>query len=233
VTNDFESVFKQFVAGFGGEVLPETSDAKVADYLFRKQNIVAELKCLMQDRTDAMNQKVLRIVLEWIKTHNAFPPGYDGEFLEIAKVPREISDRWLEILRSPIENFIRDANRQIRETKTRLGLSDAKGLVLVFNQGNPLHNRPNDFRKLIESVLRKRDACRELRFPNIQGVVYFSFESVKSEHEQMSFWAPMQVREKPSEDVSPLQSFQRELRDAWYSFVEAHYGKKVRQHDIE
>jgi tRNA G26 N,N-dimethylase Trm1 len=63
--------------------------------------------------------------------------------------------------------------------------------------------------------------------------VYFSFETVKSEREQMSFWAPMQVREKVSENVTPMQTFQRELRDAWYSFVETHFGKKVRRFDIE
>jgi hypothetical protein len=105
--NEFENTFREFVTIFGGEVLPETSDAKTADYVFRKQNIIAELKCLMQDQTDAMNQKVLEITLEWIRTHNNFPPGYDGEFLEIAKVPREISDKWLDILRSPVESFIR------------------------------------------------------------------------------------------------------------------------------
>jgi hypothetical protein len=233
VKNEFESIFRKFVTGFGGEVLPETSDSKVADYLFRKQNIVAELKCLMQDQTEAMNQRVLKIVLEWIKAHNKFPPGYDGEFLEIAKVPRELSDKWLDILRSPVENFIRDANRQIRQTKIRLGISDAKGLLLVFNQQNLLHNRPKDFRRLIESVLLKRDGERRLRFQNINGVVYFSFESVKSDVEQMSFWAPMQVRESLTEDVTPMQTFQRELRDAWYAFVEVHFGKKVRQYDID
>ncbi|MFZ0279485.1 MAG: hypothetical protein WA254_03535 [Candidatus Sulfotelmatobacter sp.] len=233
MTNEFESVFRKFVTGFGGEVIPETSDSKVADYLFRKQNIIAELKCLMRDQTETMTQKVVQIAIEWIRTHNRFPPGYDGEFLEIAKVPKMISDKWLDILRSPVENLIRDANRQIRETKTRLALSDAKGLVLVFNQANQLHNRPHDFRRLLENVLRKRDAERKLRFPNIHGLVYFSFETVKSEPHQMSFWAPMQVRERLSEDVTPMQTFQRELRDAWYSFVEVHFGKKVRQHDIE
>jgi hypothetical protein len=137
-----------------------------------------------------------------------------------------------DVLRSPVENFIRDANRQIRETKQRLNISGAKGLVLIFNQGNLLHNRPNDFQKLIESVLRKRDPGRNLRFANIHGVVYFSFETVKSEIEQMSFWAPMQVRRTLRDDVTPMQAFQKELRDAWYSFVETHFGKKVRQYDI-
>jgi len=70
----------------------------------------------------------------------------------------------LEILKAPIENFIRDANRQIRETKKRLNMPDAKGLLLVFNQGNALHNRPKDFRLLTGSVLRKRDKDRKLGF---------------------------------------------------------------------
>lgn len=145
--NKFEAVFNEFVTDFGGEMLTEPSDTKIADYVFRKQNIVAELKCLMEDQTSAMNKKVTRVVQEWLKKHKKLPPGgYDGESLEIAKAPKEIADRWLEILKAPIENSIRDANRQIRETKRRLNLPEAKGLLLIFNQGNPLHNRPEDFR---------------------------------------------------------------------------------------
>jgi hypothetical protein len=54
--NEFELVFRDFVSGFGGEVLTETSDGKIADYVFHRHNIVAELKCLMEDQTKAMNE---------------------------------------------------------------------------------------------------------------------------------------------------------------------------------
>ena len=227
---EFETVFGEFVTEFGGEVLPEPSDTKIADYLFREQGIVAELKCLMEDQTDAMNRRLTPIVQGWYKKHRRLPPGYDGNFLEIAKAPKEISDPWLEILKAPIENFIRNANRQIRSTKQRLDLPDAKGLLLIFNQGNLLHSRPQDFKVLMVSVLQKRKPNRERKFPHIHGLVYFSYETVKTEKEQMSFWAPVQLQSEPNEDVTPMKNFQKELQQRWYSFVEEHSGKTVRQH---
>jgi len=214
-------------------MLTEPSNTKIADYVFRKQNIVAELKCLMEDQTSAMNKKVTRVVQEWLKKHKKLPPEYDGQSLEIAKAPKEIADRWLEILKAPVENSIRDANRQIRETKRRLNLPDAKGLLLIFNQGNPLHNRPEDFRLLTASVLRKRDKDKERRFPHIHALVYFSYETVKSEKQKMSFWAPLQLQNGPNEDVTPMRDFQKELQQGWYAFVEKKWGRTVRQHSAE
>jgi hypothetical protein len=115
LNNDFEAVFGEFGVWFGGEVLPEPSDTKGADYLFCNQNIVAEPKCLMEDQTSAMNEKLTPIVQEWYRKHRRLPPGYDGKVLEIAKAPKEISDRWLEILKAPLENFVQDANVRLEK----------------------------------------------------------------------------------------------------------------------
>jgi hypothetical protein len=231
--NKFEGVFSDFVTEFGGEVLPEPADSKIADYFFRKQNIVAELKCLVEDQTDTMNKKIAPIILDWVRKHKELPSGCDGKHVEIAKVPKDISDRWLEVLKAPVENIIRDANRQIRETKKRLNAPDAKGLLLVFNQGNQLHNRPKDFIRLLGIVRRKRKPDKQLKFPHVNCLVYFSYETVKAENEKMSFWAPMQLRDEPNEDVTQMRNFQKELQQGWYAFVEKTSGRTVRQHDVE
>jgi len=113
--------------------LTETSDGKIADYLFRRHNIVAELKCLMEDQTNAMNEKVTQAVKDWSRKGGKIPAGYDSSKpLEIATAPKEIADRWLEILKAPIENFIRDANRQIRETKKTIKHARRQGSALGF-----------------------------------------------------------------------------------------------------
>jgi hypothetical protein len=46
-----------------------------------------------------------------------------------------------------------------------------------------LHNRPRVFGTLLQSVLLKRLTERERAFPDINGVIYFSFEIVKTENE--------------------------------------------------
>jgi hypothetical protein len=227
--NQFEEVFREFVLDFGGEVLPEPGDTKIADYVFRKHNIIAELKCLMEDQTDAMNLKLTQVVQDWWRKHQKIPAGYDSSKpLEIATAPKEIADPWVEILKAPIEKFIRRANQQIRDTKQRLEMPDAKGLLLIFNQGNLLHNRPPDFTRLMGIVLRKRDEDKERRFPHIHAGVYFSYETVKTEKEMMNFWASLQLHE-PNEEVAPMEKFLKELQQGWYSFVEKNWGKTVRQ----
>ncbi len=180
---EFEALFRNFVREFGGEILPERSDAKIADYLFRNQNIVAELKCLVFDQTAEMNNKLTRVVKDAVKQNKSLLSLCDGKSLEIAKAPKEISDPWLEILAAPVENIVKDANRQIRSTKEQLNLPSAQGLLLVFNQGNQLHTRPKDFRLLVAKVLRKKLPSKELRFTHIQGVVYFSYETVKTQEQ--------------------------------------------------
>src|ERR1700751_984902 len=120
--DDFETSFKAFVREFGGEVLPETSKNKIADYFFRKQNIVAELKCLEVDQTDEMNKKYLEIVRAWRKRTGKVPTA---DFLNIATAPKEIQRSWLEILKVPLENFVKKANRQIRVTKLQHNLPTA------------------------------------------------------------------------------------------------------------
>jgi hypothetical protein len=224
----FESTFGNFVTDFGGELVPENSKDKLADYLFRKQNVVAELKCLTEDQTTAMNNKVTEMVRNWIRKNKKTPTE---DFLRIATAPPEIQTPWLNFLSAQVENFVRKANRQIRSTKVVHNLPTAKGLLLVFNEGNPLHNRPEDFRKLLAIVLRKRRTGNERAFPHINGAVYFSFDTVKTQ-QKMNFWAPLQMQE-PDEDVTPLKQFQHDLQQAFYLYLQRTRGRPVRRFKID
>jgi hypothetical protein len=232
--SQFEDRFRTFVEGFGGEVLPEPSDAKTADYLFRKQNIVAELKCLVQDQTDKINQKLNPVVNAWIKKHNRYPPGSfeSGKYIiEIKNAPPEIRDAWLKMLVAPLSDLIAEANRQIRATIRRHKLKDAKGMVLIFNEGNPLHNRPEDYKQLLVHVLRKRvRGGVGRRFPHLHAAVYFSFETIKHPTRDMSFWSEIKIQVSSDDDVTPIQQFQKELKGAWFKYLEKTTGRIVRNH---
>ena len=224
---NFESSFKTFVKEFGGEVLLENSKNQIADYLFRNQNIVAELKCLTEDHTDAMNTKVAELLRAWVRKHKKRPTE---DFLSISTTPKEIQIPWLNFLRGLLENFVKKANRQIRETKKQHNLPTAKGLLLVFNEGNPLHNRPEDFHKLMESVIRKKDPEKQRRFESIHGWVYFSFETVKTQKENMNFWYAAQVQTDPNDNEELMAQFQNDLQQAWYAYLHKTTGKIIRQH---
>src|SRR5260370_19054781 len=230
---DFELIFRDFVVDFGGEVLPEASDGLTADYLFRTKEIIAELKTMTQDQTERMNEKLSPLVVEWIRKNQGRPKGItEGNkfFVEIKDMPPEIQGAWMKLLKASVEDLIKQANRQIGDTKRRLSMPSAKGLILIANPGNPYHTNPEDYRLLMVEVLRKRTQSGGLRFDNIHGGVYFSLADVKSRKEQMYFWANLQMKRTPDEDVAPLAQFQQRLQQAWYKWIEKKKQIKVRPH---
>ena len=232
-SNPFESFFHDFVRDFGGEVLPEAQEGSTADYFFRSQDVVAELKTLTVDQTEDVNRKLTPRVLEWIKKNGRIPPGLveGGKHLVTFKdMPREIQILWWNLLIAAVEPWIRDANKQIRDTKLRMNLGSAKGMMLIANGSNLYHDHPDSFRRLIAEVLRKRTPTGDLRFPHINAAVCFSFDDVKSRDEGMYYWANLQMKQTPDEDTGPIATFQAELQQSWYRYIEKLIGIEVRQH---
>lgn len=231
--NLFESFFRDFVQEFGGEALPEARRGKTADYFFRNECIVAELKTLSADKTGDINKKLTPKVLKWVRENGRIPSGaFEGGKHSVAfkDMPREIQICWLGLLKAAVEPLIRDANGQIRDTKRRMDLPSAKGVVLIANGSNPYHDHPDSFRRLIAEVLRKRTPTGDLRFPHINGAVYFSFNDVKSRDEGMYFWANLQMKRAPDEDTSPLAKFQTGLQQGWYRYIQTRTDLEIRQH---
>jgi hypothetical protein len=235
--NKFEFMFDDFVREFGGEKLSTAENLGTADYLFRSHNVVAELKCLQEDQSRATNLKLAEVIQDWYTKHNQLPPGCskngEGLMMRIVDAPSVIRGQWVKILSNPIENLLRKAHQQIRGSKARLGLPSARGVVLIFNEANQLHSRPQDFARLAGEIIQKPqskfDASR--RFPNIHGMVYFSADTVTTVDEitgrSMPFWGPFQVAGSDAQDVLRFQS---QLRDGWYQYVSMRTGRSVVRH---
>jgi hypothetical protein len=237
----FEDVFKAFVVDFGGELVPE-DEGRSADYVFRQYNIVAELKCLVDDQTAETSKKLSAIikerVLEQRRAVHSPTPDPNVRLIPITSAGGEthhipfdeqFQQAWINILNRTFERHIRGANQQIRATKKRLCLPSAHGVLLLFNQGNPLHSAsPEHAGRLIGEVIQKSG-----RFPHIQGLVYFSLH-VPTLDEQtqktMPFWFPAQVR---GDSVEAVQRFQQALKEAWFEFIERVTGATVVSHRRE
>lgn len=242
----FEAVFRGFVEDFGGEIVPEAEDGQPsADYLFRQHHVVAELKCLVVDQTVDTFNKLTEIIDQ--RRAGAGPqaqqPGPDDILLPFTSadgdrftIPFDESFQraWQKALLTPIENIIRDANKQLRATKERLSFPSAHGVVLIFNEGNLLHAAsPQHFARLAGEVIQK-PCSGERRFSHIQGMVYFSFRTIETFDEQtqkyMPFWLPAQVR---GEAVEEVKRFQDDLKRGWCQYVERMSGVPVVSHHRE
>jgi hypothetical protein len=218
--NAFEVLFRDFVGNFGGDLLKE-GKRETADFLFREENIITELKTLENDARLEHAQKLQQLVNEW--TRRRLIMAYGRTVISLRALPPICQREWLDILLPPVEGIIRKANRQIRSTKGSEALPTAKGILLVANDGNFLHTDPLDYLNLMAIVFKKRGPNGEPRFPHIDGVVYFSYR-VPIRGEPFPFWVPAHL--KPDERVL---SFQEKLRIGWFSYVAKTNGVPVNE----
>lgn len=209
---DFELGFRDFVRKFGGEVLPEIHTARNADYLFREQNVIAELKVLEKDATTDYSRKMQRLARKW--TGQGLLHVFGRAVIELPKVPPKCQREWLEVLKRPIENIVRDANEQIGSTRQHSKVPNAQGLLLVANDRNFLHRDAKAFLTLVAHVLKKKDERGTPRFPNIHAVSFFSCR-VTDGNFGTPFWAPGHLETADAR----MHDFQEKLANEFFKYV--------------
>lgn len=245
--SQFEGVFDKCVEEFGGERVPEEPEhgERSADYVFRAHSVIAELKGLVVDQAAGMSEKLDEIIESRRAAGVAVASPVESTYQMLPFTSTETGEKfflpydeafqraWTKVLLTPIESIIRDANRQIRATKERLAMPQAHGIVIIANEGNPVHAvGPVHFARLAGEVIQKPQAG-ERRFPHIDGLVYLSLEVTTRDPEtqkDMPFWLGAQVRGHASEAV---KRFQEELKAAWYRYVEKIRGAPVVSHHRE
>ncbi len=120
-----EPHWNTFVGSVGGEPvspLIHRQGVKNADYLFRGDRVIAELKVL--ETEFAHSPQMLARVDALIAMYRDIDPDDPTKPLR-----REL----LQELKKPLQRIINTANRQIKETKIELGLHDHRGVLICVN----------------------------------------------------------------------------------------------------
>jgi hypothetical protein len=221
MAENFEVTFRECVKSVGGEVLPENA-ARSADFLFSPDNVVVELKTLQEDARREHAEKLQFLVNDWMK--RGLMLVFGRAVISLPKLNPVCQREWLEVLQAPVENIVRDANRQIRSTKQATGRQSARGLLLIANDGNFLHTSPIDYMNIVARVLKKKTSTGTLRFPNIHGVAYFSYR-IPSAAERTPFWVAGTV-DDPTRDTE-MCNFQLKLQNGWFDHVSRVTGMPV------
>ena len=217
-----EASFNEFVKGVGGELvadlLPKApNESKNADYFFPTFNVVVELKCFEKDLFNTP-EDVPRIG-KIIERHNQNVTGSEALQWIFGRTPtpKEYRRDMLSLARRHVENTVRKANKQIQATKDSLGIPDAKGLVLLANDGNYFLDPMQAFYLIIRVMIEHFMDC------SIDGFVYFSVnvasKDPRSDRELM-FWMPSY-----SKEGGDLPDFVNKLGADWNDF----YSKKIGQ----
>jgi len=172
-----ESVFDDFVGGFGGErvdgLITQPNPPKNADYLFREHNVIAELKCLTKDSFGPdYHRKMKELTDEWLRRR--WIVVFGNVNLDLRKLPPVCQEQWLRVIEKPLrKTTVEAANKQIRDTKKSLDIPRAKGLLLLASDGNQ-SLQPYDVLYFINRTFQKRTAAGDSQFSSIHGVCYFS-----------------------------------------------------------
>ena len=168
---DIRSEMADAVRRMGGSVIDDQlRDANFvnADYWFPDYEVVGELKCLSEDLSSSrsFNDRVSCLYASWIE-RGLVPPRYGRVSLSLRGIPLECAREFLHLIKRRFEvNVLKKANAQIKGIKKHLCRPDAKGLLLLANDGNYLLP-PGVMAHLLARATRGQHR-------SINSVIYFS-----------------------------------------------------------
>ncbi|MEP7038456.1 MAG: hypothetical protein ABI891_08935, partial [Acidobacteriota bacterium] len=128
---DVEKLVSEFIKRNGGELVSElissSPDFENADYLFREENVLIELKCLQSDfpQSKSFSKKVAELYQKWLMNREINL----GMIFDTSKLPRNKRIYLNKIYSEPLRRIIKKANRQLRSTAQNLSLSNSQKLL--------------------------------------------------------------------------------------------------------
>lgn len=219
-----EASFNEFVKEVGGQLVSEiivdkSKQPQNADYYFPDVNVIVELKCFEKDLFNCVEdvERIGRIIQK--HSESGVVPGYIGFRWVVGQVPapREYRRDMLSLARRSIENAVRRANKQIKQTKELLSAPNARGLVILANDGN-YFSHPAEAFALICQVM-----AEHFMESAIDGVVYFTVNVVARDprsDRELTLWSPAYRKEGDE-----LGNFVNQLGSDWHAF----YSRKIGQ----
>lgn len=135
-----EETFDAFVTEFGGVKISELISRKAkmplnADYFFKKHNVIAELKTLegIYSGPDAFKQFSQAYIDSGCTGSDVMGFFWRGE-----EVPEKAAALMQKRIRRSIEQRIKKARKQLRESKAEFGNDDTRCLILIAMDQQPI-----------------------------------------------------------------------------------------------
>jgi hypothetical protein len=140
-----------------------------ADYWFPHHEVVGELKCLTENLASKreFNDRVSRLHASWVR-QGLLPRTAETKItLNLRDIPLRCAREFLDPVKRRLEvNVFKKANAQIKGIKRHLNAPNAKGLLLLVNDGDYMFP-PGMMAHLLARSMKERHK-------SIHSVVYFS-----------------------------------------------------------
>ncbi len=172
---DTEAEFDVCVKSVGGikvsELFQGSPSFDNADYWFEKYNVVAELKCLSEDKsTDKYIQEKTGLIIRKYLAESKIVV-FGTRRMTTDELSQACTKEIAELYRKPISGAMKKANKQIRETKIELKVESAHGLLILVNDKNTAVD-PSRINWILAETFR-RD-----RYSSINSVLFVTLNLV-------------------------------------------------------
>jgi len=216
-----ENEMHDCVRSIGGRVyadsLSGSPDFANADYLLDDANTIGELKCLESDtRSEPSFQKLLAgLYASWISAGLVLPLPIGEKspiVIDSRSLPESCAKQVVEHLRTRIRKRLIKASKQIESTKARLQKPNAKGLLLLANDGDMIFEP-----EVIFHVLDRLFMTGHYRA--INTVTYFTVNTslrMPTEGRPIQLWASCVLRDPTGIRESVPDSVLRAIQTAWF-----------------
>jgi len=206
-----EREFDRIVTESGGElvrdIVGKSPSFENADYVFHRHRLVAELKCLEENKADDIQtqKKFRRLWIAWRQrklVSGAVPRSYNSRDL-----PAICQPEFLAVMGKPIRRRVQKANKQVRETKFALGLPEYKGVLFIVNDGN--------FMFPPAATIHAVQLALQRDFREIRHFVFFTanmYAAVKGVAQPVLCWISFDMDNNKTE---PAEALYDELRARW------------------
>lgn len=232
---EVEKLWDGFIPRIGGcrvlELIGANPTASNADYLFRQDNVIAELKVLTADlvRTDSGQDGIAALMASWRERGLYNVVFYGTRLIQSRDLPEQCQQELAEYFGKRLSKVISDANKQIRSTKSLLKMDDAFGLLLLVNDGS-YHLHPDMLTYVLSRALRPRfddrghpESVSNKSIDNVLALTITMSANAPSIPEPVQLWLPAfrDTRQIPDE-------FLNRIADGWFNYLADVTGAPVR-----
>jgi hypothetical protein len=227
-----ETTIDEVVRKVGGlrveALLPQSGQRpKNADYVFQSENVIVELKSLQQEAfTPAYRQKLNQLAQSWM--NKGLIRVFGRAVLSLRELPVPCQREWMRLATLPLQtNVIQTAHNQIKQTKKVLALPEAKGLLVLANEGNA-DFEPYNLLMLTANILKKRHPDGSPQYSSIHALSVLSHSLLVSSPDlpcRAFFW--LNGHRPSCDDV--IRELQGRLETAWYETISQRVGRPIRR----
>lgn len=214
---EIEGELTQAIQLIGGvrasSIVGNTPIFENADFLFQESCVIAELKCLDEDKIEdeRIIGKASQLYLKELRAGKAPVIAYGTNILTTEGFSKEYWQKIGDLYRIPIERVVRKADRQIQKTKQAISRQDDRGLLIIANNNHTALS-PWHAKHLLEGIFQQPI------YTNINNAIYFTANltaSIPGSGQDFDCWIEFKRDFVPSID----QNFLNDLRTAWYKHL--------------